>query len=72
MKQELFRNREGRFLSLDEQRFQAKHVQLLKNETEKQFDLFLKTFSQFEKHMAVYEPKPDQRRLFGRPFQASK
>lgn len=46
----------------------AKQQFVSKNNTEKEFETFLKTFQEFEKHMEAMENKPSKEKLFGRPY----
>ncbi|TCP69704.1 hypothetical protein [Baia soyae] len=47
----------------------AKQEFVSQGSTEKEFDSFLTTFQEFEKHMEAIENKPSKERLHGRPYQ---
>lgn len=46
----------------------AKQDFVSKNNTDQQFETFLKTFQEFEKQMEAIEVKPSQDKLYGRPY----
>lgn len=46
----------------------AKQEYISKTKTDQNYELFLKSFAEFEKQMLAMEVKPSKERLYGRPY----
>jgi hypothetical protein len=56
----------GLFQSL----LRAKQQFVTETNTDKNFEMFVKSFQEFERNMEAIEEKPERKKLFGRPYRS--
>ncbi|WP_156877559.1 hypothetical protein [Shimazuella kribbensis] len=48
----------------------AKQQFVADTNTDKNFEMFVKSFQEFEKNMVAMEEKPERKKLYGRPYRS--
>jgi hypothetical protein len=48
----------------------AKQQFVAETNTDKNFEMFVKSFQEFEKNMVAMEEKPERKKLYGRPYRS--